>query len=250
MNLLLVFIGSVFIFDTLFIMNRSNMNMGVILPALLGAPAMFYGLFYAELSIWFSAGFGFVVGIFIICCYALFAVLMIVCVILIINAKRKQMTKKADVLIVLGAGVQGIKLSKALKNRLDLAMEYWREHKETILIVSGGQGRQELISEAKAMKDYLLVNGVPEEKIISEDKATSTYENFKFSKEIIKSLFPDECSVLFVTSDFHIFRSGLAAKAVGLKVAGIGCQSPYYIIPNYYMREALAIFRYALVGLR
>ena len=80
MNLLLVFIGSVFIFDTLFIMNRSNMNMGVILPALLGAPAMFYGLFYAELSIWFSAGFGFVVGIFIICCYALFALLMIVCV--------------------------------------------------------------------------------------------------------------------------------------------------------------------------
>ena len=91
---------------------------------------------------------------------------------------------------------------------------------------------------------------MPEEKIIMEDRATSTYENFKFSKEILSNIFPEKPMVVFVTNDFHIYRSMCAAKAAEIDAVGIGCKSPWYIVPNYYMRESLAILRYMLIGIR
>ncbi len=250
MNLPLILLGALFIFDTVFIMYRSNINMGVVMPALIGIPILFYGLFFNELHLWFSLGIGRYVGAFILLCYAAFLLLIAVCSFLIVRALKKPAAADADVVIVLGAAVHGSKLSRALQNRLDLAMEYIEESPGSLVVVSGGQGRQEQISEARAMKQYLLSHNVPPEKIITEERSSSTYENFKFSGEILKGIFSKKYSAVFVTNDFHVFRAGIAAKAAGIKADGIGCPSPFYIVPNYYMRESLAILRYALMGPR
>ena len=96
-------------------------------------------------------------------------------------------TYKEDAVIVLGAGLRGENLSLILRNRLDAAVEYYNENPEAVIVVSGGQGPDEDIPEAEAMERYLYEQGVPLNKIIKEDKSTSTEENFKFSKELLET---------------------------------------------------------------
>ena len=99
------------------------------------------------------------------------------------------------------------------------------------------------------MKEFLVAKGVPAEKILTEDRSRSTLENFRFSRELFKKEI-EGLSCLFVTSDFHVYRAGLAARAAGFPMEGRGSVSPFYILPNYCIRESMAIFRYFLFGLR
>ena len=75
--------------------------------------------------------------------------------------------------------------SLTLKGRLDAAYEYLYEHKDTVAIVSGGQGWDEETSEASVMKKYLVDKGIEEHRILMEEKAVNTDENIKFSGDII-----------------------------------------------------------------
>ena len=124
-----------------------------------------------------------------------------------------------DVLIVLGCAVRGERVSLTLKLRLDAALEYLEHSPNTAVIVSGGKGDGENISEAEAMKRYLVSHGVDEGRIITEDKSTSTWENFKFSKEILDERFPG-ASAAFVTTNFHVYRAGRVAIMNGIEAEG------------------------------
>lgn len=126
-------------------------------------------------------------------------------------------TYKEDAVIVLGAGLRGEKLSLILRNRLDAAVEYYNENPEVVIVVSGGQGPDEDIPEAEAMERYLYEQGIPLNKIIKEDKSTSTEENFKFSKELLENRFDEDYTVGFITDDFHIYRAGKTAERVGFE---------------------------------
>ncbi len=126
-------------------------------------------------------------------------------------------TYKEDAVIVLGAGLRGENLSLILKNRLDKAVEYYNENPEAVIVVSGGQGPDEDIPEAWAMERYLYEQGVPLSKIVKEDKSTSTEENFRFSKAILDENFQGDYSIGFITDDFHVYRAGKTAEAVGLE---------------------------------
>ena len=90
------------------------------------------------------------------------------------------------------------------------------QNPDAIIIVSGGQGAQEDISEAEAMEIYLIENGVKSDKIIKEDKSTSTTENFAFSKEILDKQFSNDYTVAFVTNEYHISRAALCAENAGI----------------------------------
>ena len=94
-------------------------------------------------------------------------------------------TYDADYIIVLGSKVNGTKPSYSLQYRIDKAAEYLKSHEKTIAIVSGGQGKGEDISEALAMKQGLIKQNIAEDRIIMEDKSTSTDENITFSKPLI-----------------------------------------------------------------
>ena len=155
---------------------------------------------------------------------------------------------KEDALIVLGAAVHGETVSVPLKYRLDRAVEYGRKNPNAVIIVSGGQGSQEMVTEAFAMEQYLKNAGVTNP-IIKEEKATSTYENFLYSKEILDEQFSGEYKVAFVTNDFHIYRSERTAQRAGLsEVTGVHGETAWYNIIHNYLRESLAVTKLWILG--
>ena len=79
-----------------------------------------------------------------------------------------------DYIVVLGCQVKGTKPSKALKDRLDTAKEYMQANPETIAVLSGGQGKMEEISEAECMRRYLEKAGISRERLILEQRSTTT----------------------------------------------------------------------------
>lgn len=142
-----------------------------------------------------------------------------------------------DTMIVLGAKVNEDGVSKTLKLRLDKAIEYYTENEDINIIVSGGQGKDEVTTEASAMRNYLLENGVNEENIILEDKATTTLENIIFSKKIMEDLNLGN-RALIVTSDYHLFRGRFIANILGIDNEGLCSISSlssrmYYMIREY-----------------
>lgn len=145
--------------------------------------------------------------------------------------------------IVLGCGIDGEQVSPKLARRLDKAAEYFAEHPDKPVIVSGGQGAQEDIPESTAMKRYLVSKGVPDDMIIEESKSTSTFENFEFSKHITDSL-PGGDEIVFVTSRFHIYRASRYATGAGFKAHHIGAAVQFYEIPSNYLREILATVKF------
>lgn len=165
----------------------------------------------------------------------------------------KENKEKSDYIVVLGAGLlNGDQISATLKHRLDSAIEYIKDNKNgEKIVVSGGKGSDEKISEAEAMKRYLINHGIDETTILMEDKSTSTFENFKFSKEVIandslKNI--EEIKIKIFTNGFHMFRSNFLSKRVGFKnVTSYSAKTPWYLIPSYYSREVLAIGKSALL---
>lgn len=159
---------------------------------------------------------------------------------IIINMYKTQdvnSTNSMSTMIVLGAKVNKDGVSKTLKQRLDKAIEYYNENKHINIIVSGGQGEDEVMTEGWAMKNYLVKNGVDEDNIILENKATTTLENIMFSKEIMEDL-NLENKALIVTSDYHLFRSRFIASILGVENEGLCSISSlssrvYYMIREY-----------------
>ncbi len=150
-------------------------------------------------------------------------------------------TTNHDAIVVLGAGLnKGDQLSRTLKARLDKTLAIYDNSGKPI-IVSGGQGSDELISEAQAMKTYLVENGINEDNIYMEDKSTSTKQNFLYSEDILDDLFEDNYEILYVSSNFHIFRSFIYMTRADIYGAGIGCNTPWYMLPRDLLREYLAI---------
>lgn len=148
--------------------------------------------------------------------------------------------EKADYLIVLGAGLRGETPSLVLQNRIEAAGEYLRDNPETKAVVSGGQGPDELISEAEAMRRALVRIGIEEKRILMEDRSTSTNENLTFSKAYI----PDGASVVIVTSKFHVYRACHLARRCGYtSVSGLGAENVRWLNPTNYLRECMAVFK-------
>lgn len=147
----------------------------------------------------------------------------------------------ADYLIVLGAAVHGDTPSLSLVERLEAAKDYLIKHPDTVVIVSGGQGSGENVSEARAMYEWLYANGIDPTRIIMEDKASSTYENLKFSREIINEL-SDDATVAVVSSEYHLCRAKLIAKTLGMEIHTVAAQTTYFtVMLNYFIREAFGV---------
>ena len=150
-----------------------------------------------------------------------------------------------DYIIILGAQVRGTKLCKALRRRLDTAIQYLIINPNTIAIVSGGQGDKEDISEAEAMSEYLINKGILVERILKEDRSRNTFENILYSKPFIRP----KASVAIVTNGFHIFRAiSIAKKQEIMNVQGIAAPTDKILFINYYVREAIGVIKDKLVG--
>lgn len=156
---------------------------------------------------------------------------------------------KQDYLIVLGAGlINGRKVSRLLGARIDRAIaysnkQYDKGRKRPKIIMSGGQGPDEDVSEAFAMKEYAIEHGMPAEYILLEDKSRNTQQNMSFSKEIaIKDHGNDKFKSKFFTNNYHLLRAALYAKLAGLRANGVGATTRLYFLPNAIIREFAGTF--------
>ncbi|MFT3982795.1 MAG: YdcF family protein [Lachnospiraceae bacterium] len=151
-----------------------------------------------------------------------------------------------DYLIVLGAQMKRNGPSRALQYRLEKAYAYFRENPDTILIVSGGQGANEHISEAQGMYDYLIRCGVPDKQIIKEDQSVNTVQNLTFSAAHLDR---KKAHVGIVTNNFHVFRSVQIAKKIDYKnVCGIAARSEPLLQCSNMLRETLSVVKDFLAG--
>ena len=150
--------------------------------------------------------------------------------------------RKPAYIIVLGAALHGDKVSPILASRLDKAVQqYKRWGKDALFITSGGQGKNELVSEAVAMKQYMIDKyNIAADKIITETESTSTYENMLFSKKIIDKKLGKSRGI-FVTNNFHVLRASMYATKVELNAVGVGSSTAFYYVPNAFTREFIGI---------
>lgn len=142
--------------------------------------------------------------------------------------------RRADYIIVLGAGVIGTRVTPLLAARIDKGIELLHHNPDAKLILSGGQGPGEDIPEGEAMARYAEQKDVGLEKIIVEGKSTSTKENLLFSRELMEK---GRSRVIVVTTAYHVFRALLLAKKQGMKCIGFGARTKWYFTLNALIRE-------------
>ena len=170
--------------------------------------------------------------------------------VVIAEGHREAAEKTPDAVIVLGAGVNGTSPSLSLKTRLDAALSYLEAYPDIPVVLTGGQGYGEDITEAACMYDYLTARGVEPERLILEEDASNTAENFEFSAPLLEAAGVEigTDTVAVVTNDFHIARSRLIAAKKGYGVTyGVSAPIPWpHLEVNYYLREAFAVVKSVL----
>ena len=221
----------------------TTISFGSVLIILLGAFLIFASVYYERFMnsprpIVRMFRYAFVIG---------FALWLVFSAMLYNKGNVNHATYNEDVLIVFGCAVNGDTPSKALALRLEEALDYVKENPEVYVAVTGGRGYGEHISEADAMATYLINHGVDSRRIIREDKATSTYENVKNTKEIIQQRLGDGLSYAAITSDFHVVRARKLARQFGINAGFIGAPTEWYMMPVNYIRETLALAKYYLL---
>lgn len=150
-----------------------------------------------------------------------------------------------EYVIVLGARVKGDTPSNELIRRLDRAVTYLNDHENTVVIVSGGQGPGENLTEAEAMRIYLVERGIPRTRIRQEVRSVNTTENLKYSRFYTRG----SQSVGVITSDFHIFRAKAIGEHMGYKgITGIPSSSNKVFRLHYMVREAFAVLKDKFMG--
>ena len=180
---------------------------------------------------------------------------LIATIVLSVKAARHIPAFDKDYILILGCqiGKDG-SLTKLLQGRTDRAVEFAAMQKEKagkdiVFVPSGGQGDDEVMAEAAAVRNYLLEQGIPEEQILAEDQSVNTYENFRNSMALIKEReaaaqedtgAAAEPKVAFSTTNYHVFRSGLLAFEQGILTEGIGSPTKRYFWINAFVREFIA----------
>ena len=165
---------------------------------------------------------------------------------LILKFSNEKGEKNLDYIIVLGALVYEDRPSSILEARLNSAYEYLMENKDTVCIVSGGQGSNEPFSEAEGMRRYLVKKGIDESRIIMEDKSHNTIQNLVNSKALIDN---KDATVGIVTSKFHMYRALKIAKKQGYtNVCGISAYVVPAYMPNNMFREFFGVVKDTLKG--
>ncbi|RUT28012.1 YdcF family protein [Paenibacillus zeisoli] len=181
----------------------------------------------------------------LIACSVLLLVSFVIVESFVLSGFRTDDSAVPDVnyVVILGSGLKGTQLSLTLKQRLDASLPYVNQHPKIPIVVSGGQGPGEAITEAVAMKKYLISRGIAEDRIKLENKSTSTKENLIFSKTLMQTSRNSQPAIMIVTSDYHMFRAKYIAGTLGYEAYGVSAESPLYLKPINMIREYLAVIK-------
>ena len=168
----------------------------------------------------------------------------------IIHASFGSQDEDFDYLLVLGAKVRMDGPSLSLQNRIDKAYEYLIAHPDTVAILSGGMGEDEPVTEAACMYDRLVTRGIDPNRLWKEEKATSTWENLKFTLDLVEQKTGTRPTKLgVVSSEYHLFRASLFAGEHGVEFVGIPAQTTKISLKiNYFLREVAGVWHYIILG--
>lgn len=218
-----------------------------IIVSLLGAG---FFVFNPQLSLWLGRVWSNEHGRIFLCIAAGFLALCVILAVAVSAGMVRAMytlPKEESTVVILGCKVRGRSPSLMLQRRLDAAYDYLRDHPDVSVIVTGGQGADEEISEAQCMAEYLEGKGIAPERIYREDKSADTRENLTNAKEIMEA--NDLGSrITIVTDGFHQLRAALLAKELGLGCDALSAKTPWYITSSYWVREWLAVAAYFVFG--
>ena len=229
---LLFVVGAALTANAAWLAVTANLTLGTAMVALLGLGSLAAGIWFARLTRHQVIG--------------AVAVLIVVAIVGLSSFLANYGTTEnahydEDAVVVLGAAVHGRELSNTLVGRLDAALAYHQRNPAALVVVSGGQGPQEDLPEAVAMRQYLLDHGVPDARIVVEDRSTSTEENFANSRALLDRLLPAKYTVAFVTDEFHVYRAERIAASAGLSATHVSSRTPWYFWPANYLRESVAV---------
>ena len=238
-------VGGILVLNFLVMIWVSNLNLGLLGSFFVGCYFLLWGIVSRRYPKGcFFARFQAVHRLFM----AGVACMLLLALFLGVYGNRDTAQYHEDALIVLGAAVRGDTVSLPLKYRLDKAVEYAEKNPDAVIVVSGGKGPQETVTEAYAMEKYLRKKGV-KNLILKEEKATSTAENFRFSKEILDAHFKKEYRATFITNGFHIYRASNMAKDAGFsEISHLHAKIAWYNVVHNYLRESLAVLKYWILG--
>lgn len=155
--------------------------------------------------------------------------------------------QQPDVMVILGCQVKPWGPSVLLQDRLEEGLAYWQEHPEMTIVVTGGQGSDEHVTEARAMADYLMERGVPREQILLEEDSHNTFENFRFTYQLLvqQGYDMEQTQVVVVSNGFHLTRARMLAQRTGFEevstLAAPSSHAPSRL--KMYIREPLALVK-------
>ena len=168
----------------------------------------------------------------------------------IVASARTDAPDDTEYIVVLGAGLHGDVPSLSLTDRLNAAYDWLSAHPDCVAVVSGGQGPGETMTEGEAMSVWLEAKGIDPERIIVEDKATSTQENLENSFALIRERGGEPSgNTAIVTSEYHIYRAKALAANLGVECYGVAGRTSWPTLAlNYFIREGFAVTYYKLTG--
>ena len=225
-------VGAGLVGNAVWLAATANWTVGMALVALAGSVVLAWAVWFPRLAARRPV---------VVATVALAVFVLAFTAFLAVQGGRDDAVGDEDAVIVLGAAVHGRELSNTLVGRLDAALDYHQRNPSALIVVSGGQGFQEQISEASAMRAYLLDHGVADAQVVAEDRSTSTEENFANSRALLDQRLPPGYRVVFVTDEFHVYRAGRIAAAAGLDARHVASRTPWYFAPANYLREIAAV---------
>lgn len=181
---------------------------------------------------------------------SMFAIGVGLCIVLsciMLSATNRDLQASPTAVIVLGCKVNGTTPSLMLQGRIDAAYAYLCENPEIPVVVSGGKGSDESISEAACIRQQLIAKGIAPDRIFCEENATSTAENLQFSKAILTQQ-GLQGKYLLVTDAFHQYRAQNLAKQYDMQCGAVSADTVWYLLPTYWVREWFGILHAWVFG--
>jgi uncharacterized SAM-binding protein YcdF (DUF218 family) len=231
-------IGAALLGDGAWLMAIDKINFGTVLPAIIGAVLLIWAFNRSAWATWVNQSLvrsvewrWLVIGFmaWALSVLAFFAWLAV-------HTPTAPVTAPS-VIVSLGGGLLNNKPQPSVVARLDATLAMAQRYPAALVITSGGMGNGQTVSEARAMGDYLLANGLAPQRLVIEERSTSTHENFAF----VKPLLAPNAPILIVSSDFHLPRAKKIAERAQLNVAGVWpAPTPLNVRYNAWLREYFA----------
>lgn len=238
-SMLILLGGTLLIWFALPVAFFKILNSGNVVGLIISAVMIIYGIWFKGINSGFAKLWQTMAGK-IILCTAIVLIMIITVFVLFSTVKMiysaNDKPEGETTVVVLGCQVHPWGPSLMLEERLNAAYEYLSENENIKCILSGGQGDDEIMSEAECMYNWLADKGIKKERMYIEDRSGTTRENLEFSKAIMER--EDLCPVItIITNDFHQYRASMIAKSLGIECYNVSGRTFKTMLPTYYVRE-------------